>query len=88
LSYAGGIIGAGSVLAILSIALSPLILLLLYRIAMSCAGTLCRAVGGGVSCISGMAEALDALISVYVMTMIIYIFDIVAVVMGGASMLG
>lgn len=88
LSYASGIIGAGSVAAILSITLSPLILLLMYKLAISAADALCSAIRGGVSCINGISGALDALISVYVMTMIIYIFDIVTVIMGGAGVIG
>ncbi len=88
LSYAGGIIGAGSVFAILSVALAPLVMLLLYRLSFTLAGAICGAVGGGVSYISGISDALDALISVYVMTMIIYIFDIIAVIIGGVGIIG
>ena len=88
LSYAGGIIGAGSVFAMLSIALSPLVMLLLYRLAFAVAGGICRCVSGGVSCISGISDALDAVISVYVMTMIIYIFDIITVIIGGVRIIG
>ena len=88
LSYAGGIIGAGSVAAILSIALSPLVMLLLYKLALEAAQTVCSSVSGSVSCISGLSGVLDALISVYVMTIIIYIFDIITIVSGGVGIIG
>ncbi len=88
LGYASGIIGAGAVAAIIAIAISPLVILLLYRLAFTLAEAITGGFGGGVSHISGIAKALDALISVYVLTMIVYIFDIILLVSGGARILG
>ena len=76
------------VMAILAVALSPLVMLLLYRLALGAANLVSGVLGGGVSCISGISDALDALISTYVMTMIIYIFDIITIVIGGVSIIG
>lgn len=88
LAYASGVIGAGSVAAIVTIATAPLVTLLLYRLAFTVAEAVVGGFGGGVSHIPGMAKALDALISVYVLTMIVYIFDIILLVSGGARILG
>ncbi len=90
LMHTGSIIGAGSVVAIVATALSPLVMLLLYKLCFHICSTLLEfgGKGTGVSCISGFSGALDALISVYIMTMIIYIFEIVVAVWGGASILG
>ena len=88
LSSLGSIIGASSVAVILIVALSPLVLLLLYRLAFSLCALFCEASGGTPGCISAFASAFDALISVYVMTTIIYIFEIIILIWGGNSVLG
>lgn len=90
LTLTGNIIGAGAVASILITALAPLTVLLLYKLCFYICSTFLEfgGNGGSVSCISGFSGALDALISVYIMTMIIYIFEIVIAVWGGASILG
>lgn len=88
ISYAAGVVGAGSVAAILSVALSPLVILLGYRAAFGLAGFLVgfSARGRGTALFSSFSGALDALISVYVMTTIIYIFEIIALMIGGGGL--
>ena len=88
ISYAAGVVGVGSVVMILSVALSPLVLLLGYRAALGAAELLLgfSRKKGGVSLISAFSSALDALISVYVMTVIIYVFELVALLMGVSSL--
>ena len=90
LEYVGGILGGVSVVAILSVALSPLLILLGYRLAFFVCEFLLDFSGnsGGVLTFSGFRSALDALISVYAMTMIVYILELVVLVMGGASIIG
>ena len=87
-SYAAGVVGAGSVVAILSVALSPLVMLLGYRAVFDFAELLLGFSGkkSGTSLIFAFSSALDALISVYVMTIIIYIFELVALLMGVSSL--
>ncbi len=90
LAYAGSIIGGGSVVAILSIMLSPIVLLLLYKLCLSVATSFLEFAGrgGGVSCFSGFSSALDAVISVYTMTTVVYILEIIVLVMGGEMIFG
>jgi stage III sporulation protein AE len=89
LSGVGGIIGASSVAVILSIALAPLVYLLLYRLAFALAAFVTDMLGGeATDTVKGLAGSLDVLISVYVMTTIIYIFEIIVVILGGNMIFG
>ena len=90
IQYVGTLLGVTSVVALLSVSLSPLVILLGYRLAFFVCEFLLDFSGtnGGVLIFSGFRGALDALISVYVMTMIVYILEIVILVMGGASLVG
>lgn len=90
LSYVGSVVGGGAVAAILAISLSPMVLLLLYKLCLTLAVTFAEFTGkgGGVSCFSGFSAALDAVISVYAMTTIIYILEIVTLIMGGEMIFG
>jgi stage III sporulation protein AE len=82
-AYAKGVIGGSAVAVILSMALSPLVLLLMYKLAFFIAISFLEfcSMDEGVLCLSGMRDALDALISVYVMTMVVYILEIVVILM-------
>ena len=84
----GGVIGASSVAVIVAMALSPLVLLLLYKLALYVCTLFLEFSGVGGGCISGFSSALDSLISVYVMTIIIYIFEVVMLIWGGKAILG
>ncbi|MBR7116729.1 MAG: hypothetical protein IKC87_03375 [Clostridia bacterium] len=90
LSSLGGIIGASSVAVIVAMALSPFVILLLYKLALFlCSLFLDYSTrGGGTSCISAFSGALDALIAVYSVTVIIYIFEVVLVICGGGAVYG
>ena len=90
LSSLGGIVGASSVAVIVALALSPLVMLLLYKLALFlCSLFLDYSTrGGGVSCISAFSGALDALIAVYSVTVIVYIFEVILVVIGGGAVYG
>ena len=87
LSYARGIIGGASVACVVSIALSPLVLLLCYRFVISAVlfilDFLPERSGG--ECFFGLASSLDALIAVYSLTGVIYILEILMFVRGGSA---
>lgn len=89
LSYVKGIAGAASIATIVWIALSPLMLLLLYRFdlafVVSFLGFLDT--GRGIRCFSAMLTALDALIAIFSMTTIVYIFQIILFIKSGVAIL-
>ena len=90
LSLLGGTMGAASVAVIVSMSLSPLVMLLLYKLIVYLA-TLFLELSGSraeASCMAGFGGALDALISVHVMTIIVYIFEIILLVKGGKNIFG
>ncbi len=90
LLYAESIIGVGSIVAIVSLALSPLVLLLLYKLCFYVVGLFLEFAtkSGGVSCISGFAGAIDAVIAVYSMAIIVYILEVIMLIGGGVSVFG
>lgn len=89
LSYAKGIIGAGSVAVILTMALSPLVLLLLYRLALSLSLMLCDLLGasGMARTLSSYRFSLECLIAVYALSAVIYVFEILLFIKIGVAML-
>ncbi len=89
LSYVKGIAGAASIAAIASISLAPLMLLLIYRFILSFTVTFLSFLdtGRGVSCFSAMLAALDALIAVFTMSTMVYIFQIVLFIKSGVAIL-
>ena len=86
LSLARGTIGVGGLAVILGMLLSPLLSLLIYRLFIAlfrgAEGLL-----GMTSPLSGVAECLDLLIGVYSISSVVYIFEIVLFIKGGASVL-
>lgn len=79
LSYAKSVIGGSAVLIIAVTALTPLAILLIYKLCFFLAiGFLefCSS-GEGVACLSAMRDALDALIAVYTVTVVVYILELV-----------
>ena len=89
LSYVKGIAGAASIAAIVWIALSPLMLLLLYRFALAFVVSFLGFLdtGRGICCFSAMLTALDALIAIFSMTTIVYIFQIILFIKSGVAIL-
>lgn len=86
LSYAKGIVGGGAIAVLILMALSPLVLLLLYRLALSLSIILADFTGaksiGGV--FSSFRFSLDMLISVYALSALIFVFEILLFIkMGG-----
>ena len=79
LSYAGTGIGVGSIFIIVSMAVSPLVLLLSYRVAISLSRSVVSFFGtqGANSIFSSFLSALDSLIAVYVSCVVIYLLEII-----------
>ena len=79
LSYAKGIIGAGTIYVILIIFLSPMPVLLAYRLCLSFAESLAKALGAqSATCgISAFLSATDSLLSVYTLSVILSILEII-----------
>lgn len=89
LSYAKGIVGAGAIAVIVGIIISPLLLLLLYRLALSLAVILSDFLGvSGASRIFGSFRAsFDSLIAVYALCSVLYIFNAVMFMKSGVALL-
>lgn len=89
LAYAKGIVGGGAVLAIISIALSPLVLLLTYRLCISAGVVLADFTGVSTASkiLSAYRFSLDTLIALYALSAVLYIYEIILFIKGGAELL-
>ena len=81
-----GTVGGVSIAVILALTLSPLIMLIAYRLSISISISLLQFTGsaGGVRCFSAVRAALDALIAVYSMSVLVAIVELVVFIKGGA----
>lgn len=88
-SYVKSIMGAASVAVLLTILLSPLVMLLLYKLAFFLCNLFLELTGAdhAGSIIRAMSGAFDALIAVYALSGAIYVFQIVLFVKGGVALL-
>lgn len=88
ISYAKGIIGGGAVAVILYMAISPLAVLLLYRLALSLAIILSDFLGSKMPSriFSAFRFSLDMTVTVYSLSALIYIFNIVVFTTVGGSL--
>ncbi len=79
LGYVSGIVGGGAVAVILTMALSPLVMLLLYKMCFFFASILldCFGAAEGKRTVSAIGSALDSLIAVYSLTAVIYLIETV-----------
>lgn len=89
LSYAKGVIGAGGIYVLLVGALSPLLLILIYRGALSLSSGFLSFLGveEGARALGGIVYSLDALLSVYGMSVIMYVFELVMFMKSGVAIL-
>jgi hypothetical protein len=88
--YSAGIIGSGSVAAILLLVLSPLVALLLVRLSVSLCLVLlefCHA-PSAIGLFSSFVGAIDSVTAVYAMTIIVCIMHIVLFAKGGSRIYG
>lgn len=88
LTYAKGVVGGGAILVILYMALSPMVLLLAYRLSLSLCIILSDFTGSPVASrvLSAYRFALDMTITVYALSALIYLFEIVLITMMGVSL--
>ena len=89
LSFAKGIIGGGAIAVIISLSLSPLIMLLLYRLSLSLGLILADFTGADASSriFSSFRSSLDMLIAIYALSALIFIFEILLFVKMGVAIL-
>ena len=87
LTYAKSIIGAGGVAVILITSISPLLMLLLYRLCVLCAAFFAEHSGrrGAVGIVSAVKFSLDSMIALYTSSALVYIIEIVMFMKGGVS---
>lgn len=87
LAYARGVVGGGSIVVILYMALSPMVLLLAYRLSLSLVIILSDFMGTGVASrvFSAYRFSLDMTITVYALSALIYLFEIVIITMMGVA---
>lgn len=90
LSYAKSTVGIYSVAVLVMMSAAPLVSLLLHRVALNVSASFLEfvGVGGGVRVFSAFRAALDALISVYVIAVVVYILEIVVFLRCGVSVFG
>jgi stage III sporulation protein AE len=84
-SYARSVVGGGGIAVILSLMLSPLILLFAYRLCLK-AGAFFVSVSSAQECegvLNAFIGSLDCLIAVYVLSSVIYIVELAAFLLGG-----
>ena len=85
-SYARGIVGGGAIAVILSLVLSPLVVLFAYRLCLKAGAFFASLTSGESFSVFGpFLGALDALIAVYALTSVVYIGELVAFLKGGVS---
>lgn len=89
LGYARSIVGGGAILVILYMALSPLILLLIYRLALTLGGIFADFSGSAMASriFSSYRYALDMTVTVYSLSALIYLFEIIIFTVIGAWVL-
>ena len=89
LSYAKALVGGGAIFVIVSLAISPLVMLLLYRLALTVAISLADLVGDD-SCsglFMGFRFSFDMTIAVYVLSVMVYLFQIILFLNVGVALL-
>jgi stage III sporulation protein AE len=87
LSYAKGIIGGGAIAVILFFALSPLVVLLLYRLTFTVAISLSEMLNVGCGVIfTAYRSALDMALAIYALSTLIYIFEIIIFIKSGVNL--
>jgi hypothetical protein len=88
LTYAKSFIGVGAILVIVTLALSPLILLLLYRFALSAVITFSDFVGlGGIKIFGAYRFVIDSVVTLYALSALVYVIEIILFIKCGVSVL-
>ena len=89
LSYAMGVVGASAIIVLLMLFLSPLLLALGYRLALSVASGFAGLIGvaSAEKSFSSFRSSFDILIGLYCLSSILYIFEIVLFIKSGVAIL-
>ena len=89
LTYAKSFIGVGAILVIITMALSPLVLLLLYRFAISAVITLSDFIGiGGSGRVFGAYRfVIDSVVTLYALSALVYVLEIILFIKCGVAVL-
>jgi len=84
LSYVKGVVGVSSVLAIVTVAVAPLLSLLLYRLALSLSGSYAELLGArtAASTFTSLRAVLDTVIATYALAAVIMLLEIILFVKG------
>lgn len=87
-SYARGIVGGGSIAVIIALIISPIITLLLYRLALRLGIFFfsLASLDGSSGILSSFLYAIDSALAAYSFTSVIYVIELVAFLKGGASL--
>ena len=86
-SYARGLVGGGAIAVIITLMLTPLVTLFLYRICLRIGIFLCSicSVDGLEGVLASFSGAVDAILATYALTITVYIVELLAFLKGGAS---
>lgn len=89
LAYAKDIVGAGAIVLILTASLSPLAIMLLYRLALSAVASLADALSATAlsRSLSAFRFATDTVIVIYSLSALTYILEIILFMKGGVGLL-
>ena len=89
ISYAKTVVGGGSIVVLLLLALAPLVMLLLFRLALSVAIALAglTGAGGAERLFSAYRLSLDMAPSVYALSWLVYLFEIILFLRMGVAFL-
>lgn len=87
LAYAKGVVGAGAIWSLGVMALSPLIMLLLYRFCIAAVASFAEFCGRGraAGMFNSFKGAMDAMIALYTLSLLLYVIQIVMFMKGGIS---
>ena len=86
-AYAKGMIGGSAVGVIVTLALSPLVTMLMYKLCFFAAVSFLEfcSMDEGAACLGGIRDALDGLISVYTLSVVLYILEVTVMLISGVS---
>ena len=88
-SYVKGLVGGGSIFVLITLLLSPLVLILLYRLALAFSVFLADffEVSAAQRIFGAYLYSLDTVITIYTLSAVVYIFQIILFVKSGAALL-
>jgi hypothetical protein len=89
LTYAKSFIGVGAILVIVTFALSPLIMLLLYRFALSAVIIFSDfvGIGGGAKIFGAYRFVIDSVVTLYALSALVYVLEIILFIKCGVAVL-